>query len=180
MHFVAKKKKKIELTRSISTMTNTKLRLIGQNQFIKTELDIFKQLINQNIDQIKKSLLTSKLFCEDGESNILSVQSRLHAFFKEMFEWIKKHKKIGKNLHYAKEVENADIQSIYEVFKHKHTKPGSGFEIILNHYHSNKHYEILKQFNFFNLEMFILVYTYSLMLYIMCIFILYLFFLLYF
>ncbi|RNA26325.1 hypothetical protein BpHYR1_040885 [Brachionus plicatilis] len=152
------------------------------NQFKKIEADIVRQFLNFSFDDIKRSLLASNVIREDGELSVVYVQSKLATFYKDMLAWIKKHKKISKNLHFVKEVENADLKSIYEVYKHlsHHENSKSGFEIILTQYHLNKHYEVVKQFRGFNMEMIILIYTYSLLVFIMCLYIIFLFFLLYF
>ncbi|RNA16280.1 hypothetical protein BpHYR1_034940 [Brachionus plicatilis] len=157
-------------------------RFFEQNQFKKIETDTIRQFLNLNYDRIKRSLLSSNEICEDlSELSVLYVQSKFAFFYKEMFEWIKKHKKIAKNFSFSKEVENTDLRSIYEVYRHlSHEKCKFGIEIILKHFHLNKHYNIFKQFNCFNVEMFILIYSYSLLVYIMCLYIVMLFVMLYF
>ena len=154
-------------------------RIIEKNYKIDSEITkIYK---NQNFDQLKTNLLTSKLICHEGELIVIYVQSKFATFYKEMLKWIKKYKKITRNFSYAKEIENADLKRIYDTCKlFGYEKSKTCIKIVVKHYPFNKQYVIFKQCDLFNLEMFILVYTYSLVLYIMCVYIVFLYSLLYF
>ncbi|CAF0946457.1 unnamed protein product [Brachionus calyciflorus] len=150
-------------------MVYSKLWLMGNFRAIdlihykKIDTDLIRQFFSLHLVKLKKSLFTSNWFLEDGEIDVGHVQSKVANFYKEILDCIKKHKKLSKNLHYFKEVENTGLINVFEAYMHlNHEKSRNAFEIKLKEFKPNKHYEMIDQIDLFNFDMFIMIYIYLL------------------
>lgn len=144
----------------------------------KFESDVLKFFWNSNIEQIKRTVIMSHLITD--EFNVAYVQTRLNAFYHKVIESIKKHKQIGKNLHYVKELENIEVKGIFEAYKHLHHEKKGVVNLFLKHEDKLRHYDIVKQSKIYDLKMLILLYYIcSLILYVMFVYMVFLIYLLY-
>lgn len=163
-------------------MVHSKLWLTNYVRLVefKLESDVLRHMWSSNLNEIRRTVLTSHLITEEGEFNVGYMQTRINTFYKKMIDSLKKHKQVSKNLHYVKEVENIEVKGIYEVYKHlHHERSKGGVKLILRNDHCGKHYEIVKQVNSYDLKVLILIYIYTIIIYIMCIYVLFLIYLLY-
>jgi hypothetical protein len=166
-------------------MVHSKLWLTSYARFIefgefRLESDVLRHIWNSNLHEIKRTVLTSHFITEEGEFNVGYMQTRINNFYKKMVESFKKHKQVSKNLHYVKECENIEVKGMYEVYKHLHQERSKcGVKLIVRNCHNGKHFEIVKQMNSFDLKVLIMIYICSVIIYIMCLYVLFLIYLLY-